>query len=295
MAGGDPPGDRPPAADFNVSRPNIARVYDAFLGGKDNFAADREFVTKAMRLAPKAPLAAKANRAFLRRVVRYLVAEAGITQLLDIGSGLPTQGNVSEIAHEIDPAARVVHVDIDPVVFTHSKALLANTRTTDIVVGDVRRPAEILADPPVRALIDFGRPVGLLLIAILHHIADHEDPAWIAAQLRDAMAPGSYLAISSFRMPGPELPELRAQTIEGEKLLAGTLGTGRWREDEEIIAWFGDWELLAPGWVSLAEWRPAVRGRIPRDEVYHSFFGGVARKKVAEVMHADLAGRDAGC
>jgi hypothetical protein len=270
--------DRRPAADLDVSKPNVARVYDAFLGGKDNFAADREFVDRVMRQAPKAPLAAKANRAFLRRVVRYLVADAALTQLLDIGSGLPTQGNASEVAHDINAAVQVVHVDIDPVVYTHSKALLANSRTTDIIVGDVRRPAEILADPAVRALIDFGRPVGLLLIAILHHVQDHEDPAWIAAQLRDAMPPGSYLAISSFRMPGPELPELRAATIEGEKLLTGTLGTGRWREDQEILSWFGDWKLLEPGWVSLAEWRPAVSGRIRRDEVYHGFFGGVARK-----------------
>jgi hypothetical protein len=270
--------DRRPAADLDVSKPNVARVYDAFLGGKDNFAADREFVDRVMRQAPKAPLAAKANRAFLRRVVRYLVADAALTQLLDIGSGLPTQGNVSEVAHDINAAVQVVHVDIDPVVYTHSKALLANSRTTDIIIGDVRRPAEILADPAVRALIDFGRPVGLLLIAILHHVQDHEDPAWITAQLRDAMPPGSYLAISSFRMPGPELPELRAATIEGEKLLTGTLGTGRWREDQEILSWFGDWKLLEPGWVSLAEWRPAVSGRIRRDEVYHSFFGGVARK-----------------
>jgi S-adenosyl methyltransferase len=279
MTANDLSGDRRTVANIDVSRPNVARVYDAFLGGKDNFAADREFVDKAMRIAPKAPLAAKANRAFLRRVVRHLVGEAGITQLLDIGSGLPTQGNVSEVAHEINPVARVVHVDNDPVVYTHSKALLADSLITDIVTGDARKPAEILADPGVRALIDFSRPVGLLLLAILHHIEDHEDPAWIAAQLRDAMAPGSYLAISSFRMPGPELPELREKTIEGEKLLTGTLGSGRWREDEEIIAWFGDWELLEPGWVPLAEWRPPVRGRVRRDEVYHSFFGGVARKK----------------
>lgn len=279
MAEDDPSGNRHSVADLDFSRPNVARVYDAFLGGKDNFAADRDFVNKAMQIAPKAPLAARANRAFLRRVVSYLVGEAGITQLLDIGSGLPTQGNVSEVAHDINPAVHVVHVDNDRVVCAHSKALLADTRTTDIVTADARRPAEILADPAVRALIDFDRPVGLLLLAILHHIEDHEDPAWIAAQLRDAMPAGSYLAISSFRMPGPELPELRAKTIEAEKLLTGTLGSGRWREDEEIIAWFGGWELLEPGWVPLAEWQPAVLGRIRQDEVYHSFFGGVARKK----------------
>lgn len=279
MADDGRPGTRRVIADFDVSRPNVARVYDALLRGKDNFAADRALVGEILRQAPKAPLSAMANRAFLRRVVRYLVGEAGITQLLDIGSGLPTQGNVSEVAHEINPAVHVVYVDNDPVVISHSKALLADRTTTDIVAGDIRRPAEILADPGVRALIDFGRPVGLMLLAILHHIDDAEGPAWIAAQLRDAMPPGSYLAISSFRMPGPELPALRAVTIEGEKLLAGTLGSGRWREDEEILAWFGDWELLEPGLVSILEWRPDTPGPILRDEVYHSFYGGVARKR----------------
>ena len=265
-------------ADIDVTRPNVARVYDCFLDGKDNFAADREFVNKACQLAPKAPLSAKSNRAFLRRTVRYLVAEAGIDQLLDIGSGLPTQGNVSEVAHEVDPAVHVVHVDNDPVVFTHSKALLADTWTTDMIIGDIRRPAEILDDPCVRRLIDFGRPVGLLLFAILHHVEDHDDPALITAQLRDAMPAGSYLAISSFRMPGPELPELRAATIEGEKLLVDTLGSGRWRQDEEILSWFGDWELVEPGYGSIMCWRTPPGREVPRDELYHSFYGGVAKK-----------------
>jgi hypothetical protein len=279
MAGDDPAGGRLGIEGVDFSKPNVARVYDYFLGGKDNFAVDRELVDRAMRIAPKAPLAARANRAFLRRVVRYLVGKAGITQLLDIGSGLPTQENVSEVAHAIDPETRVVYVDNDPVVYVHSKALLANARTTEIVKGDIRRPAEILADPEVRALIDFDRPVGLLLIAILHHIEDQENPAWIAAQLRDAMPSGSYLAISSFRMPGPEAPELREATVEGERLLTGTLGSGRWREDEEIISWFGDWELLEPGWVPLVEWRPSPNAFTLKDEIYHSFGGGVARKR----------------
>ena len=263
---------------FDVSKPNVARVYDYFVGGKDNFAADREFAQAAMRIAPKAPLSALNNREFLGRVVRFLVGEAGITQLLDIGSGLPTHGNVSEVAHAIDPAVHVVHVDNDPVVFTHSKALLSDDRTTDIITADVRQPAELLADPVVTKLIDFSRPVGLLLLAVLHHVEDEDKPAAIMDTLRAAMPPGSYLAISSLRMPGPELPELRAVTIEGEKLLTGSLGSGRWRESAEIQAWFGDWEMLEPGLVSLLEWRPLVPREIPRDEVYHSFYGGVARK-----------------
>jgi S-adenosyl methyltransferase len=267
-------------ARIDVSRPNIARVYDALLGGKDNFAADRAFIEMGMRqLAPDAPLAARANRRFLRRVVRFLVGEAGITQLLDIGSGLPTQGNVSEVAQEINPRARIVYVDNDPVVYTHSKALLVDARTTEIILADLRRPAEILQNATVQSFIDFGRPVGLLLLAIMHHIADQEDPAGIATVLRDAMPPGSYLAISSFRMPGPEFPELREKTASVEKMLTQHLGTGRWRADEEILTWFGDWELVEPGLVPLPEWRPDMQGPNRKDDTYHKFFGGLARKR----------------
>jgi hypothetical protein len=266
-------------AHIDIAKPNIARVYNYFVGGKDNFSADRKFAHRAMEIAPKAPLAAQNNRAFLRRVVRYLVGEAGITQIIDIGSGLPAAGNVSEIAHEIDPGVRVVYVDNDPIVYTHSKALLSDPLRADIVNADIRDPMLILTHPTLSRLIDFGRPVGLLLLAVLHHVQDNEYPAWIAARLRDAMPSGSHLAISSLRLPGLDLPELRATTIEGEKLLADGLGSGRWREDEQILSWFGDWDLLPPGLVSLQEWRPETQEKIEHDEVYHSFFGGVARKK----------------
>jgi S-adenosyl methyltransferase len=278
MTEASPQDIRQALADIDITRPNIARVYDYFIGGKDNFAADREFANKAMELAPKAPLAALANREFLRRAVRFLAGEAGITQFLDIGSGLPTAGNTSEIAHDINSTAHIVYVDNDPIVITHSKALLADSVTVDIVNADLRNPDDILNDPAVLRLIDFGKPIGLMLLAVLHHIEDQDDPGAIVARLRDAMPPGSYLVISSFHMPGPELPELRAATIEGERLLAQGLGSGRWREEEEILTWFGDWEPLAPGLVSLAEWRPEPRAYIERDEVYHSFYGGVARK-----------------
>ena len=228
------------------------------LGGKDNFAADREFVAEVLRFAPMAPLGAISNRQFLRRVVQYLVVEAGVTQFIDLGSGLPTQGNVSEVAHQFNPRARVVHVDNDPIVYTHSKALLADAQTTDFVLGDVRRPREILTDPVVESMIDFGQPVGLLLFALLHHVEDSDHPERIMADFRAAMPSGSYLAISSLRLPGPELPELRAVTIEGEKrarrnprghavargqrdpLLVWRLGTR--------LAWAGPaWRLAAAG------------------------------------------------
>src|ERR1700728_1723513 len=133
-------------ADIDITQANIARVDDYFVGGKDNFSADREFAHRAMEMAPKAPLAAQNNRAFLRRVVQYLVGEAGITQIIDIGSGLPTAGNVSEVAHTINPDVHVVYVDNDPIVYTHSKALLSDPVKADIIYADIRDPADILAD-----------------------------------------------------------------------------------------------------------------------------------------------------
>lgn len=269
---------RPSIADIDITRPNVARVYDYFVGGKDNFTADREFAQRAIELAPKAPVSARTNREFLRRVVRFMAGDAGITQFLDIGSGLPTQGNVSEVAQRINPAAHVVYVDNDPMVYIHSKALLSDARTVEIVNADARRPLDILTNPVVLSLIDFERPVGLLLLAILHHLEDEDDPGGIVARLRDAMPSGSFLALSSFRMPPPELPEMRAASAEAERLLSQDLGSGRWREDEEILSWFGDWELLSPGLVSLADWRPPTPEPIERDLIYHNFHGGVARK-----------------
>jgi hypothetical protein len=137
---------------------------------------------------------------------------------------------------------------------------------------------QILASPLVTEVLDLRRPVGLLMLAFLHHISDSEDPAAIAARFRDALAPGSYLAISSFRMPGPEHPEDAAKTRAVQDLFNRTLGTGRWREHEEILGWFGDWELLPPGLVPLPEWRPDVAGRVKRNSTYYGFVAGLARK-----------------
>ena len=266
----------PPGVDAKA--PNVARVYDAFLGGKDNFAADRQVVEFALRVTPNAPAAARANRAFLRRTVRYLVAEAGITQILDIGSGLPAPGNVHEVAREINPSVRTVYVDNDPVVYTHGQAALADARTTEVITGDVRRPTEVVDHPLVRQFIDFRQPVGLLLLAVLHHISDDEDPSGVVAALRDAMPAGSHLVISSFRMPGTDLAEQRAKAIEMERLFHDRLGSGRWRPEETIRGWFGDWDMLPPGLVPLSSWRPDEPGEVAQDMTCHSFVGGVARK-----------------
>jgi hypothetical protein len=147
-----------------------------------------------------------------------------------------------------------------------------------VITADVRRPAEILDSPQVRGFVDFSRPVGLLMLAILHHISDQDDPAGIVARFREAAAPGSYLAISSFRMPGPEHPQDAARTRAIQDLFNAKLGTGLWREHEEIRQWFGDWELLEPGLVPLPEWRPDVTGQAARNSTYYGFVGGVARK-----------------
>jgi hypothetical protein len=183
-------------AEIDTKTPHPARMYDAYLGGKDNYPADREAVRQILRVAPEIRDMARANRAFLQRAVRFLVKEAGIRQIIDIGTGIPTAGNVHEVARDIAPGTRVVYVDNDPIVHVHANALLTGSGTTRIVLADLRRPERILADPQVRATIDFGEPVALLLVAILHFITDDEGPGRIVATLRDALPPGSYLALS---------------------------------------------------------------------------------------------------
>src|ERR1700691_5375807 len=172
------------ASEIDTSRPHPARMYNAYLDGKDNYPVDREAVRRILRSWPEVRLIARANRAFLQRAVRFLAGEAGIRQFIDIGTGIPSAGNVHEVAGRAAPDARVVYVDNDPIVHVHANALLTGTGSTDIVLADLRDPAGILADPRVRELIDFTRPVALLLVAILHFITDEEEPAPIVAALR---------------------------------------------------------------------------------------------------------------
>jgi len=262
----------------DITRASIARVYDCYLGGKDNFAVDRQVVQRAIQVTPDGPEAARANRAFLARVVRHMVSE-GIRQFLDLGSGLPTQGNVHEIAQQVDPSVRVAYVDNDPMTLVHGRALLANSPHTVVVQADIRHPAEILDNPEVRNLIDFDRPVGLLLVAILHHLNDHEDPGGLAKIYRDALPAGSFLAISHFRLPGDEHREAARKALVIEKIFNETLGTGRWRQQEEILSYFGELELLEPGLVPLPEWRPDSSEPSALTSFYHAFVGGLARKR----------------
>jgi len=235
---------------IDASRPNIARVYDYLLGGKDNFEADRELGEKIKKAMPGVRLGVEQQRAVLRRVVRHLVGEAGIRQIIDIGSGLPTAGNVHQVAQEVAPGTRVVYVDHDPVVLAHARALMADNETTIAIDGDARRPAEILADPELNRLIDRDQPIGLLLCGILHHILDDEDPAGITAAYRAALPAGSYVFIH--HLVASDDPTVAAAQAE---LRQGT-GRGQFRPIAQIEQFFESLELVAPGIVSATEWRP---------------------------------------
>jgi O-methyltransferase involved in polyketide biosynthesis len=242
--------ERPAPSGVDTSIPNVARMYDYALGGKDNFAADRaaaEHLFAAVPEVGRVPM--RLNRAFLGRAVRFF-AESGIRQLLDIGAGLPTQGNVHEIAQATAPNARVVYVDYDPVVVTHGRALLATSDTVTVVPGDLRRPDEIVNNPEVRALIDFDQPVAVLLVAILHFIADTEDPIGIVTRIRDHLPSGSYVAISHVSV------ESYASAIEkGRQIYRGATAGVSPRTRAEIMRLFEGFELVDPGLVWLPQWR----------------------------------------
>jgi len=262
----------------DVTKPSIARVYDFMVGGKDNFAVDRIAAERAMAIVPDAPEAGRACRAFLRRAVRYLAADVGIRQFLDIGSGLPTETNVHQVAHEVDPAARVVYVDNDPMVLVHGRALLADNDSTTVIEADIRAPEAILEHEAVRQYLDFTKPVGLLLLSILHHLHDAEEPGRIAAVLRDALPSGSHLAIIHFWDPADEHPDISVKVHDAERVFNETLGTGRWRQRAEIEAYFGGFEMVEPGLVPLAEWRADPEFTTEQKVSYYTMIGGVARK-----------------
>jgi len=263
---------------IDVTKPNVARVYDFMVGGKDHFAIDRMAAERALAIMPDAREAGRACRAFLRRVVRYLAGDAGIRQFLDIGSGLPTDTNVHQVAQEVDPAVRVVYVDNDPMVLVHGRALLANNLNTAVIEADIRSPMGIIEHPVVRSRLDFTQPVGLLLLSILHHVHDTEDPGGIAATLRDALPSGSYLAIIHFWDPDEEHPHISLKVREAERVFNETLGTGRWRSRADIEGYFGDFELLEPGLVPVAEWRPDEKPAPEKNVSYYTMLGGMARK-----------------
>jgi hypothetical protein len=258
------------SSDIDTTVPSVARVYDAILGGKDNFAVDRAVAEEAMRTMSDAGNGARLNRAALGRAVRYM-ADRGVSQFLDLGSGLPTAANTHEIAQGANPRARVVYVDNDPSVWLHGQALLTGDDSTLVVLADVRSPDELLARPEIAGFLDFGQPIGLILNAVIHHLNDDEDPHGIVARYQRALAPGSYLQLTHFC---DESAEARANS----EVLTRSLGRGQVRSRAEIVRFFDGLELVPPGVVFLPWWRPDAPVDSPPPAGSMLMLVGVGRK-----------------
>ena len=253
---------------IDVEKPNAARMYDYALGGSHNFAVDRALVEQAEAAMPGASRIAHANRAFLGRAVRWLAA-AGVRQFLDIGSGIPTLGNVHEVAQAATPGARVLYVDIDPVAVAHSGSLLAKNPDAHVIQGDLRHADRIVQHPEARSTLDFSQPVAILLFAVLHFIGDDYQPAALVRRFHDEVAPGSYLAISH-GTPPPDRGE-DAETVR--RLYQRTATPLHLRTHQQIVDLIGPFELVEPGLVPVSDWHPD-RATEPQTEL----LGGVARK-----------------
>jgi hypothetical protein len=264
-----------PVPQVDVSRPQAARVYDYYLGGKNHFAADRELANKVLAVMPSVRVAARENRAFLGRAVRFLAGEAGIRQFLDIGTGLPTSGSVHEIAQAVAPSARVVYADNDPLVLAHARALLTSSPEgrTAYIHADLRDPESILASSTVREVLDFSQPIALILVAILHFIPDEAGPAQILATLLEALPAGSYL-VATHGTTEDSSPEERAR-VEAAYASGGIAGQVRDSGEFARLA-FSGLDLVPPGVVLVSEWRPDTPGPHPTPAEV-SVYGGGAR------------------
>jgi hypothetical protein len=250
-------------------------MYDFYLGGKDNFAADRVTAEKAMQSWRSVRTAVRENRAFLGRAVRYLAEEAGIRQFLDIGTGLPSANNVHEVAQSVAPDCHVIYVDNDPIVLAHAEALLTGRAEghTAFIQADLREPGKILAHPTTREVLDFGRPVALILVAILHFLPDEYEPRAIVRTLIDALPSGSYLVASHVT---PEFDPVGVHGLESSYRNGGVPAQVRPMDDFVELA-FDGLEMVDPGVELVSEWRPEGSG--PRPSAAEvSWYGGIARK-----------------
>lgn len=258
--------------DIDVATANVARIYDYFLGGKDNFAVDRDAADQIIAAMPLVPAIARQNRDFVCRVVRTLAQDYGIRQFIDVGAGLPAQSSVHEAAREVAPDARVVYVDNDPVVCSHGRALLEDD-ATGMVEADLRQPAKIVDHPLIRSLIDFDKPFALLMTAVLHFVPDDDDPQAIIASFREVMAPGSCLVISHGTLEtGPD-DERVQRHAEVYRRASAELTL---RPIEAVRALFDGFELIEPGLTWISQWRPAPPAGTDGDT--ETLRGGVGRK-----------------
>jgi hypothetical protein len=253
-----------------TDRPSVARLYDFFLGGHHNYAADRELGRRMIEAEPNARRIVKENREFLGRAVSYLI-QAGIQQFIDLGSGIPTQENVHEIAQRGNSEARVIYVDNDAGVIAHSRHLLRGNPLVSIINADLRNAAAIMTHPEVARLIDFSQPVGLLMVAVLHFVPDSHDPYGIVARFTEALAPGSFLAIS--HATAESSPDTAGEV---EQLYQDAATSAHTRSAEEIRRFFGGFELVEPGLVYLPLWRHD--GHVPDHPEQAWFYAGVGRK-----------------
>jgi hypothetical protein len=253
---GDREADRLPSwapEDVDWRKPSVARVYDVHLGGAHNFAVDREVAAELAKVMPELPALFRANRSFLRRAVRFLVDE-GITRFLDLGSGIPTAGNVHEIAQAANPECQVVYVDIDPVAVAHSRRILAENPHAEALRGDLRRPEEIFAHPVVRGMLDLGQPVAVLLVAALNFVSDEARPGEIIRRYLDQVPDGSYLVLSH-PTHGTVAP---GQSKAAAELYRRDVDNIFVRDREQIEGWLTGLELVEPGLVYINAWRPEV-------------------------------------
>ncbi|WP_406207455.1 SAM-dependent methyltransferase [Kitasatospora sp. NBC_01560] len=264
-----------PAVDLRMDKPHSARVYDYLIGGKTNFEADRTAADASVAAWPALPVSMRTTRTFMQRVVRNLVQEHGVRQFLDIGTGIPTSPNVHEIAQAVAPETRVAYVDNDPIVLTHARALMASSAAgrTCYVDADLREPDAILGAPELREVLDLSKPVALSLIAIVHFVLDQDDPQGLVRRFMDALAPGSFLALTVFT---------------GDTDPVGVGGVGREynargiplqiRDKKETLAFFDGYELLDPGVTLVHHWRPDADAAPVRDQDI-AMYGGVAVKR----------------
>ncbi|AHI00619.1 SAM-dependent methyltransferase [Kutzneria albida] len=261
-------------ADVDLDRPNAARIFDYFLGGAHNFAVDRRAAKDALSGMPEVAAAMRASRSFLRRAVTHL-ADAGVDQFLDLGSGIPTVGNVHEIVHRINPGARVVYVDNDPVAVAHSRTILGDNPLACAIRADVRQVDTILGSPEVERMLDLERPIGLIMVGVLHFLPDEDDPVALVDRYRRALAQGSYLALSHATadfVADHDAAQLRAL---GE-LYRQTLTPVHPRTVEEIAKLFAGFDLVEPGIVPVRQWHSEW---VERNEgTIHLAYGGVARR-----------------
>lgn len=256
--------------EVDIDRPSAARVYDYYLGGSHNFAVDREMARQAIADWPDLPRVMQANRAFMRRAVRHCIA-AGIDQFLDVGSGIPTAGNVHEVAQAEDPAARVVYVDVDPVAVAHARALLTDDPRTGVVHADFLDVNAVLDAPETRTVLDLDRPVALLVVALLHFVGDERRPEEALARYRDALAPGSHLVLSHASADDVPRP-----TDDHVALYRRTATPMSMRSGADVLGFFAGFSLLDPGVVRIPLWRPD--GAVADDAQRFPGYAGVGRR-----------------